>query len=118
MVRHCLFPARIIGERFDRDIELDEGYQLFRKSCGAVKDLDQRQGGVAKQRELKSSAANRLSSGNEATGHQSAGVASESAEETETVPCQSSPIHRHPSCIRQGYTVSLAGFFEMSPVCS
>ncbi|TDQ19821.1 hypothetical protein DEV91_12413 [Phyllobacterium brassicacearum] len=41
-----------------------------------------------------------------------------SAEETETVPCQSSPIHRHPSCIRQGYTVSLVGFFEMSPVCS
>jgi hypothetical protein len=42
----------------------------------------------------------------------------ESAEETETVLCQSSPIHRHPSCIRQGYTVSLVGFFEMSPVCS
>jgi len=55
MIRHGLFPARIIGERLSRDIELlgDEGHQFFRKSCGAVEDLRQRHGRVAKQRELQ-----------------------------------------------------------------
>lgn len=41
MIRHGLFPARIVSERLSREIELlgDEGHQFFWKTRRAVEEV-------------------------------------------------------------------------------
>jgi hypothetical protein len=50
MIRHGLFPARIIGERLSWEVELlgDKGDQFFRKNCQAAENLRHCHGGMTK----------------------------------------------------------------------
>lgn len=58
VIRHRLFPTRIIGESGRRYVELlgDEGHQFFGKPGGALKNLSEGHARVAKQRKLKGNA--------------------------------------------------------------